>query len=126
LSGGEKQRVHLARIFAQIWDVQDAPNSTRLLVLDEPTTALDLGHQRELMATIRSFAAQNVAVLMVLHNLNLAAHNSDKLLALLDGKQVAFGDPESVMTQQNVELLFGTDIEMLDHPNTKKPIIVNV
>jgi len=124
LSGGEKQRVQLARVFAQIWDEGDAPNGTRLLVLDEPTAALDLGHQKQLMRAIRTFADQGVAVLMILHNLNLAAQYADKLLALLDSQVVAYGDPDSVITEDNISRLFETDVEIMAHPRTDKPVVI--
>lgn len=126
LSGGEKQRVQLARVLAQIWDKNDAPNQTRLLILDEPTAALDLGHQRDLMATIGTFAQQGIAVVMVLHDLNLAAHYADKILALQDSKGIAYGKPEKVITKATIQTLFGNKIDIITHPKTQKPIVVSV
>src|SRR5262249_44991737 len=68
LSGGEQQRVHLARVFVQIW--QAPANGSRLLLLDEPTSSLDLGHQHSILGAVRRFAREGTAVIMVLHDLN--------------------------------------------------------
>ena len=126
LSGGEKQRVQLARVFAQIWDQNDAENGLRLLILDEPTTALDLGHQQALMSAIQAFARKGVAVVMVLHDVNLAARYVDKVLALLCSQVVAYGSPEDVITQDNIQRLYEVDIEILKHPKDNTPIVVGI
>lgn len=125
LSGGEKQRVQLARVLAQIWRAEDAPNGTRLLLLDEPTSALDLGHQQQLMQAIQEFAKQGVAVMMVLHDINLAARYADKLLALLCSETVAYGTANEVLTPQTIKKLFGIDVEVMFHPTNQTPIIIN-
>ena len=124
LSGGEKQRVQIARALAQIWDEQDAANGTRILLLDEPTNSLDFGHQHELMSVIRSLAEQKVAVVMVLHDINLAAQYSDSILALLCSQQVAHGGVEHVITSHNMQRLFGINAEVITHPNTDKPVLL--
>ena len=125
LSGGEKQRVQLARAMAQIWRSEDA-NGSRLLVLDEPTTALDLGHQQSLMQAVKLFATQGVAVLMVLHDINLAARYADKLLALLCSQQIAFGDVSHVVSKQNIERLFSIEAQIIDHPVHGTPIVLGI
>lgn len=124
LSGGERQRVQIARALAQIWDEHDANNSTRILLLDEPTNSLDLGHQHELMSAIKSFAAQKVAVVMVLHDINLAAQYSDSILALLCSQQVAHGPVEQVITSDNMQGLFGVNADVITHPKTNKPVLL--
>ncbi|GHA02456.1 hemin import ATP-binding protein HmuV [Arenicella chitinivorans] len=124
LSGGEKQRVQLARVLAQIWDAQDATNGTRLLLLDEPTAALDLGHQQQLMHAIKTFAQQGVAVVMVLHDINLAAHYSDKLLAMLCSQRIAFGSPHDVVQPHIINRLFNMDATVINHPESNSPIVV--
>lgn len=123
LSGGEKQRVQLARVMAQIWRAEDA-NGPRLLLLDEPTTALDLGHQHDLMRAVKSFAAQGVSVIMVLHDINLAARYADKLLALLCSQQIAFGDAAQVVCKSNIDRLFGIETEIITHPLHGTPIVL--
>ena len=124
LSGGEKQRVQLARVLAQIWNVDDAASGTRLLLLDEPTAALDLGHQQQLMYAIQEFAQSGVAVLMVLHDINLAAQYADKLLALLSSQQIAYGTVEQVVTEQIVHQLFNIKASIISHPEHGTPIIL--
>jgi len=126
LSGGEKQRVQLARVFAQIWQQNDAPNETRILLLDEPTAALDLGHQQLLMRAIRVFAKHNVAVIMVLHDINLAARYADKTLALLNSERLAFGTVEDVINKQNIKSLFEVDVHIARHPEHNSPVVIGL
>lgn len=126
LSGGEKQRVQLARVFAQIWQQSDAPGGSRLLLLDEPTAALDLGHQQLLMRTIRKQAASGVTVIMVLHDLNLVARYSDRILALLCSEQAAFGSPQEVITADNVNRLFDVNAIIVPHPDDGIPIVTGI
>jgi len=125
LSGGEKQRVQLARVLAQIWRPEDAPQQIRMLLLDEPTTALDLGHQQQLMQAIKTFAKQGVAVMMVLHDVNLAARYADKILALLCSEMVAYGTPTDVLTTDNVKRLFNIEVDVIPHPQDRTPVIVS-
>lgn len=126
LSGGEKQRVQLARVFAQIWDPEDAENGVRLLILDEPTTALDLGHQQALMMAIKTFASRGVAIVMVLHDVNLAARYANKVLALLCSEVMAYGSAQEVITQDNMQRLYEADIHILKHPVDNSPIVVGI
>lgn len=132
LSGGEKQRVQLARVIAQIWhnDQQPSKDNTgsavRLLLLDEPTTALDLGHQQILMQALHQLTHQGVAIVMVLHDINLAARYSDKVLALRNAKVMAYGSPRTVLNAETVEALFDTQVTVLNRPGDDVPVIVNV
>lgn len=126
LSGGEKQRVQLARVFAQIWQAADAPNGVRLLLLDEPTAALDLGHQRLLMRAIRELANHGVAVVMVLHDINLAARYADKALALLRSERLAFGSIDEVINQKNIKSLFEVDVHIARHPEHNSPVVIGL
>lgn len=125
LSGGEKQRVQLARVLAQIWSADDAENGARLLILDEPTSALDIGHQHALMRAIKSFAEQGVAVISVMHDINLAAQYSDQLLALLCSQVVAHGTPQSVLTQSLMQTLFSVEADVIQRPNSNIPMVVS-
>ena len=126
LSGGEKQRVQLARVLAQIWSADDSPSGERLLILDEPSSALDLGHQQDLMNAVKEFAKQGVGVAMVLHDINLAARYCDKLLALLASKTLAYGSVENVITPHNVKQLFGIDAHIIAHPIHNTPVVVSL
>lgn len=122
LSGGEKQRTQLARVMAQIWRAEDA--GARLLLLDEPTASLDLGHQQQLMQRVRDFAAGGVAVLMVLHDLNLALGFADRLLALQQGRLIADGAASQVISGELLQFLFGAQVELFHHPHTGRPMVL--
>lgn len=87
LSGGERQRVHLARVLAQLWPGQEGQS----LLLDEPTSALDPLHQHVTLQAIRAFAEQGVAVLVILHDLNLAARYCDRVLLLEGAALILWG-----------------------------------
>lgn len=132
LSGGEKQRVQLARVLAQIWRAQDTQtNTNRLLLLDEPTTALDLGHQQMLMQALTQFTLSNkhsnskIAIVMVLHDINLAARYADKLVAMLDGKLLAYGNTREILTEEMVWELFEVKANIMTHPQHNTPFIVS-
>lgn len=124
LSGGEKQRVQLARVMAQIWRAEDAVSPGRLLLLDEPTTALDLGHQQQLMQAIRRFADEGVAVLMISHDFSLCSHYADRLLALCCGERVAYGSADEVITSRVIKQLFNIEPQIIRHPDTHKPVVL--
>lgn len=123
LSGGEKQRTQLARVMCQIWPEED-DEKPRLLLLDEPSAALDLGHQHLLMRAIRQLADQGVAVIMVMHDINLAARYADKLLALLCSEQIAYGAPKVVVTKPIMQRLFGLEVEVLTSPENGQPVLI--
>jgi iron complex transport system ATP-binding protein len=104
LSGGELQRVHMARVLAQIWEPDH--HQGRLLLLDEPTSALDLKHQHSLLRLAGAWAARGTAVLVILHDLNLAARYATRLLWLNGGRVVASGTPVETFTPQRIEEVF--------------------
>lgn len=118
LSGGELQRVHLARVLAQIWE-PDAEHG-RLLLLDEPTSALDLKHQHSLLRLTRRWAADGTAVLIILHDLNLAAQYADRLLWLDQGKVAALGTPRETFTAERIQAIFEVVCEV-DFPPASHP-----
>ena len=123
LSGGERQRVQLARVFCQIWEPAEH-HPDRLLLLDEPSSALDLGHQHHLMRAIQLFAERGVAVIMVMHDINLAARYADKMLALLCSEQIALGSPFDVVNQTTMEKLYGLSVEVLHSSNNNAPVLI--
>ena len=123
LSGGEQQRVQLARVLAQIWEKPES--STRYLFLDEPTSSLDLAHQHLTLQTARSFAQDETAVLVVLHDLNLAAQYADKIMIMQNGRKIAFDTPINVLTSENIRNVFGVETYITRHAkNFELPLIV--
>ncbi|MDL1862926.1 heme ABC transporter ATP-binding protein [Betaproteobacteria bacterium PRO7] len=122
LSGGERARVLLAAVFAQLWETE--ADHARFLLLDEPTAALDLAHQHHLLATARQFAAQRgLGVLAILHDLNLAAQYADRVLVLRDGRLLAQGAPRDVLSPQLIAEAFAVAASVLAHPLKPAPLI---
>jgi iron complex transport system ATP-binding protein len=125
LSGGERQRVQLARVLAQIWEKPESSN--RYLFLDEPTSSLDLAHQHLTLQTARRFAERETAVLMVLHDLNLAAQYADKVLILQKGRVIAFGAPKEIFVSEMIRDVFGVEAFVTRRPeNGDLPLIIPV
>lgn len=113
LSGGEQQRVQLARVLAQIWEIPE--DSARYLFLDEPTSSLDLSHQHLTLQLARRFARENTGVLVVLHDLNLAAGYADRICLMKGGKIYRNGTPSEILTVPNIKTVFDFDAAILDH-----------
>ena len=128
LSGGEQQRVNLARALAQLCAPLEASGDgaplSRALLLDEPTSALDLAHQHAVLRVARAEAARGVGVLAVLHDLNLAAQYADRIAVLADGKLVAFGAPDAVLTPTVVRCAFGISVLVTQNPCAACPLVV--
>lgn len=122
LSGGEQQRVHLSRALAQIWP--EATSLPRYLLLDEPTSNLDLAHQARVMATARALADDGNGVLAILHDLNLAAATADRLVLLDKGRLVADGPPADVLTHTTIDRVFGLTADVLERPDGRGPLVV--
>ncbi|WP_372632247.1 heme ABC transporter ATP-binding protein [Cohnella sp.] len=116
LSGGERQRAALAKTLVQ------EPN---VLMLDEPTTFLDIGFQLQMMDYIRDWQRDNgLTVVAVLHDLNLAAQYCDRLLVLHGGRVAAVGKPEEVLVPELVSRVYGTEPIVLPHPDSGVPQIL--
>ena len=122
LSGGESQRVHLGRVLAQIWEAVD--QLPRYLLLDEPTSNLDLAHQHQALSVARAFAERQVGVLVVLHDLNLAAQYADQILLLKEGREVAAGPPEQVLQAELIEAVYHIPVTVIPHPHGPRPLVV--
>ncbi|MDA0821231.1 MAG: heme ABC transporter ATP-binding protein [Proteobacteria bacterium] len=120
LSGGEKQRVQLARILAQIWTPQ--PQQSRYLLLDEPTSSFDLAHQQMMVKILRRFAADGVGILVVMHDLNLAAQLADRMVLMKDGRIAAADCPAHVMQTSVINQVFDVDVAIINHPRTGNPM----
>ncbi|ENO15739.2 heme ABC transporter ATP-binding protein [Marinobacter nanhaiticus D15-8W] len=103
LSGGEQQRVQLARVLAQVWDQPDP----RLLLLDECTSALDPAHQQVVFGQLRQLASAGYGLLVAVHDLNLAAQYADRLVLMKGGRIVADDSPTSVLTPDILKAVYG-------------------
>lgn len=116
LSGGQRQRVWIAMALAQ---------ETDLLLLDEPTTFLDITHQVEVLDLVDELnREQGRTIVVVLHDLNLAGRYADHLVAMRGGEIVASGPPAEVITAETVEAVFGLRCRVIDDPETGTPLVV--
>ena len=123
LSGGEMHRTHYARTLAQLWE--PLPDGrARFLLLDEPTSSLDLFHQHAILARARAIARAGAGVLAVLHDLNLAAAYADTLVVLAQGRVEATGSPEQVLTTERVTRIWRVDCEIAQSPQMGLQIFV--
>lgn len=120
LSGGEQQRVQLARVLAQIWEDTGA----RYLLLDEPTNNLDLAHQHVTLAIAADFARHGVGVIAILHDLNLAAQYADHVLVMSAGRALAYGRPNTVFTPALIREAFDMAVTILPHPSLDCPLVI--
>ncbi len=115
LSSGEQARVTLARTLAQ---------ETKVLLLDEPTAALDLRHQQLVMSLARELTREGRIVVAVVHDLNLAARHADAVALLKEGELVASGSPWAVLTPPTLEDVFDHSVLVLPHPTCERPLVV--
>lgn len=120
LSGGEKQRVQLARVLAQVWGM----GAERVLYLDEPTNNLDLRHQRMVEEVVREEAAGGAAVCLVVHDLNHAIQQADRLLVLREGKLALEGEAERLAMEADWEALFGVSLRRVRITGRERPYLV--
>ena len=116
LSGGQRQRVWIAMALAQ---------QTDLLLLDEPTTFLDVSHQVEVLDLLTDLNhTRGTTIVMVLHDLNLAARYADHLVAMSDGAIHAVGTPHEVLTEETVRVVFGMEARVIEDPTSGKPLML--
>lgn len=119
LSGGEQQRLQLARALAQVWEIENG-----LLLLDEPTTGMDLLHQYETFQLAKELTRKNFAVIAVIHDLNQALQYADSVLMLKNGRTHAIGPPDSVLTELTIQEAFGLPVQIIQPGLTPYPVIV--
>ena len=114
LSGGERQRVWLAMLLAQ---------DTECLLLDEPISALDIAHQVEVLSLIHQLAAERgLGVVVVLHDVNMAARFCDEILAMRGGRLIARGTPQDIMTPAALGDIYGIPMGVMVHPKSGRPL----
>jgi iron complex transport system ATP-binding protein len=118
LSGGERQRVIVARALTQ-----QAP----VLLMDEPTVHLDIGHQISLLDLVNELARQqSLSVIAVIHDLTLAAQYCDRLVLLHNGAVFAAGSPREVLQPESIRAVYGVETSVIDHPTTGRPVVLTV
>lgn len=115
LSGGQRQRVWIAMVLAQ---------ATDLLLLDEPTTFLDLAHQYEVLQLCARLHAAGRTVVAVLHDLHQAARYATHLVCMRDGRILAQGHPRDILTPELVWETFGIDCRVISEPDTGLPLVI--
>ncbi|TGZ99211.1 ABC transporter ATP-binding protein [Rodentibacter pneumotropicus] len=114
LSGGERSRIWLAMLMAQ---------ESRFLLLDEPLAALDIAHQVEVMQLIHQLSRElNLGVVIVIHDINLAARFCDHLVALHSGKLLAQGNAHDIVNTPSLQQIYGIELNVIEHPKTHRPV----
>lgn len=114
LSGGERSRIWLAMLLAQ---------QSRFLLLDEPLAALDIAHQVEVMQLVHQLSRDlGLGVVIVIHDINLAAHFCDHLVALHSGKLLVQGDAQQIVNPPSLEAIYGIRLNVIPHPQTQRPV----
>ena len=121
LSGGEKQRVHLARVLTQL----EQSGNQKIVLLDEPTSALDLSHQHRTLELARDLTQSGASVIAVIHDLNLAAQYADRVLILNNGKLVADGTPWETLTEATIDTVYKWPVQVIKHPQKTHPVILS-
>ncbi|AWH84377.1 heme ABC transporter ATP-binding protein [Flavobacterium album] len=120
LSGGEKQRVHLARVMCQL----DNDVQSKLVFLDEPLNNLDVLHQHRILHTVKDFTEKGNTAVMVLHDLNLAAQFADRVMLLKKGKIVAHDVPDKVFTKEIISRVYNFPCTICPNPVNQNPLII--
>ncbi|QCR21139.1 heme ABC transporter ATP-binding protein [Pontibacter sp. SGAir0037] len=123
LSGGEQQRVQLARVIAQL---KGSSRQPRFLLLDEPTSSLDMAQQHSMLHIAREMCRQDIGVLAILHDMNLAAQYADELLFLKKGKTVAQGRTADLMQEEVLEATFAHPVQVMCHGCSNRPFVMAI
>lgn len=121
LSGGERQRVQLARVLAQVWEETLYP---RYILLDEPTSSLDIAQQQSIFGLTRAVCARNIGVMAIVHDLNQAVQFADNLYFMNAGKITAAGEAHTVFTKSNIEEAFCCRVNVYHDPCNNCPYII--
>lgn len=124
LSGGEQQRVQLARVLCQVWDPLPQEGLPHWLFLDEPVSSLDIKHQVQIMQLAAGYAKRGGGVVAVMHDLNLTAAFADRVLVMQGGRRLAFGTRDEVMQAELLSKAYDFPLEILTRPGGGRPVIV--
>ncbi len=124
LSGGEQQRVQLARVLCQVWDPLPQEGLPHWLFLDEPVSSLDIKHQVQIMQLAADYAKRGGGVVAVMHDLNLTAAFADRVLVMQGGRRLAFGARDEVMQAELLSKAYDFPLEILTGPGGGRPVIV--
>ena len=116
LSGGEQQRVQLARVLAQVWKPQESVKP-RWIFLDEPVSSLDIAHQIEVMNIAKDYAHSGGGVIAIMHDLNLTSMYADNIAILYQGKKLCQGKPQDVMTDEWLSRAYECDLRVNTSPH---------
>lgn len=119
LSGGEQQRVQLARILAQLWD-----QGKGLILLDEPIAGLDMLYQQQTMAIIKALSSKGYMVLAALHEINLAAQYADRIFMMKNGRRWNDGTPCEVLNTFNIYAVYEVEVDIVVNPRTLTPYVI--
>lgn len=122
LSGGEKQRVHFARVMAQIWEQPE--DKYRYLLLDEPIASLDLNYQHEFLRIAKEIARQNTVTIAIIHDINLALQYADQVLLINNGRIISYGIPTEVITAEHLQNIYGLNCKILHNSYTDFPYFI--
>jgi iron complex transport system ATP-binding protein len=122
LSGGERQRVQFARALAQVWDPPE--KGSRYLFLDEPVSSLDIHFQHQFLQLARMLVRENIVLIAVLHDLNLALQYADRMIFLKEGRIAAEGVTPGIVSSVLIRDVFGIDAHILENPYGRSPVIV--
>ncbi|EAV42361.1 ABC transporter related protein [Stappia aggregata IAM 12614] len=126
LSGGEQQRVQLARVLCQVWEPLPQEGLPHWLFLDEPVSSLDIKHQVQIMQLAADYAKRGGGVVAVMHDLNLTAAFADRVLVMQGGRRLAFGVRDEVMQAGLLSKAYDFPLEILTRTGGGRPVIVPV
>jgi len=115
LSGGEKRRVHFARTLVQLWRPSGS-DDPRYMFLDEPTANLDILHEQKMMKLIQKKRDEGIGILLILHDLNLAAKYSDKIAIFKNGHLISIGTPQEVLTEETLTDVYDVSMKIDENP----------
>ena len=123
LSGGEKQKVHLARVLAQLHR-EPGDQHTKYLFLDEPISALDIHYQHQILGLVRDLASQNLVVFVIVHDINLALQYAQNVILMDQGRIFGMGAPDEVLTESAIETVFKLRPYFIRHPETSRRVMI--